>query len=472
MRTILQNIQYEGKIKAGYITGFFLLLVSFLLTLYANSELIKNAKLVARTHKVIANLELMLSKVKDGEIGFRGYLITGDVEYLTPYFGSRKSVDSVFNETKLLVADNKVQVQNIDSVKFIIEKKYTYFEQTLKSVRHSNQVNTPSMLDSFKSSKANMDLIRKEVQKMQNREHASIGQRDQKLKIITDAVQSIVIASIIIAFFLVVFGFSTHVKENKHRMRAEKKVKTYQDALKARIEELAEANNELIQMRRQEKFAATGRIARTIAHEIRNPLTNINLAADQLSAEFPPNDENTGFLFEMITRNSHRINQLISELLNSTKFAELNYLKVSINELLDETLKQAEDRMLLKNVQLVKIYANDICEISVDKEKIKIAFLNIIINALEAMEDAENAQLLIETKKEGDKCVVMITDTGTGIDEESESKLFEPYFTTKQKGNGLGLTNTQNIILNHKGSINVKTKAGEGTCFTITLNID
>ena len=328
------------------------------------------------------------------------------------------------------------------------------------------------MLDSFKSSKANMDLIRKEVQKMQNREHALIGQRDQKLKIITDAVQSIVIASIIIAFFLVVFGFSTHVKENKHRMRAEKKVKTYQDALKARIEELAEANNELIQMRRQEKFAATGRISRTIAHEIRNPLTNINLAADQLSAEFPPNDENTGFLFEMITRNSHRINQLISELLNSTKFAELNYLKVSINELLDETLKQAEDRMLLKNVQLVKIYANDICEISVDKEKIKIAFLNIIINALEAMEDAENAQLLIETKKEGDKCVVMITDTGTGIDEESESKLFEPYFTTKQKGNGLGLTNTQNIILNHKGSINVKTKAGEGTCFTITLNID
>ena len=142
-----------------------------------------------------------------------------------------------------------------------------------------------------------MDFIRKEVLQMQNREHALIGQRDQKLKIITDAVQSIVIASIIIAFFLVVFGFSTHVKENKHRMLAEKKVKTYQDELKSRIEELAEANNELIQMRRQEKFAATGRIARTIAHEIRNPLTNINLATDQLSAEFPNNDENTDYLF-------------------------------------------------------------------------------------------------------------------------------------------------------------------------------
>ena len=472
MRTILQNIQYKGKIKVGYITGFFLLLVSFLLTLYANSELIKNAKLVAHTHKVIANLELMLSKVKDGEIGFRGYLITGDVDYLTPYFGSRKSVDSLFNETKLLVTDNKIQVQNIESVKFIIEKKYAYFEHTLKSLRYSNQVNTPGMLDSFKNSKATMDLLRKGVKQMQNREHALIGERDQKLKIITDAVQSIVIASIIISFFLVVFGFSTHVKENKHRMRAEKKVRTYQDELKSRIEELDQANNELIQMRRQEKFAATGRIARTIAHEIRNPLTNINLAADQLSAEFPANDENTGFLFEIINRNSQRINQLISELLNSTKFAELNFLKASINDLLDETIKQAEDRMLLNNVRLVKIYANDICKISVDKEKIKIAFLNIIINALEAMEATEDAQLLIETKREADKCVVIITDTGGGIDAESQLQLFEPYFTTKQKGNGLGLTNTHNIILNHKGNINVKSRAGEGTCFTISLNID
>ncbi|HSN60241.1 MAG TPA: ATP-binding protein, partial [Ferruginibacter sp.] len=78
----------------------------------------------------------------------------------------------------------------------------------------------------------------------------------------------------------------------------------------------------------------------------------------------------------------------------------------------------------------------------------------------------------IETKREDDRCVVIISDTGTGMDEESVSKLFEPYFTNKQNGNGLGLTNTQNIILNHKGNIHVESKVGNGTCFIITLNID
>ena len=471
MRTLLQNLQYKGRLRAGYIIGFLLLLISFLLTLYTNSQLIKNASLVAKTHKVIANLELMISKVKDGEIGFRGYLITGNVDYLAPYFGSKKSVDSIYRSTRLLVVEN-TQQKEMDNIKRNIDLKYSYFENTLKSVRYSNQVYTLGMLDSFKKSKVTMDAIRENVLHLQNREEKLIINRDIKLKGITDAVQTIVIASIIIAFFLVLVGFTFHVNENKERMLAEKKVKTYQEQLKTRIEELAEANKELIQMRSQEKFSATGRIARTIAHEIRNPLTNINLAADQLSSELPPDDENTGFLFEMINRNSNRINQLISELLHSTKFAELNFENIQLNDLLDETLLQAEDRIKLNNINLVKNYVTDTCLIKADREKLKIAFLNIIINAIESMEDRDNAQLTIETKKENGHCLIVITDTGKGMDEASLTELFEPYFTTKPKGNGLGLTNTQNIILNHKGDIHVKSIFNEGTSFTISLSLD
>jgi signal transduction histidine kinase len=426
---------------------------------------------VAKTHNVVSNLEAMISKVKDGEIGFRGYLITGDVEYLKPFFGSRKSVDSIYRATRLLAGEES-QRNDLDSLQAHIEKKYSYFEAALSLVRYNNQVYTANMLDSFKKSRYTMDEIMKEVQVMQDREKVLIRERDTKLKRITDTVQSFVMASMVIAFFLVVIGFSFHVKENRERMFAEKKVRAYQDELRKRIDELGEANKELVEMRREEKFAATGRIARTIAHEIRNPLTNINLAADQLSSELPENDENTAFLFEMISRNSNRINQLISELLSSTKFAELNFVKSSINELLDETLKLAADRILLSNVTLVKNYSPQVCRIPVDREKIKIAFLNIIINALEAMQDKENGKLIIETKAEGNKCLVSISDTGMGMDEDAESKLFEPYFTTKQKGNGLGLTNTQNIILNHKGTINVNSVPGEGTTFTIILNIE
>jgi signal transduction histidine kinase len=108
--------------------------------------------------------------------------------------------------------------------------------------------------------------------------------------------------------------------------------------------------------------------------------------------------------------------------------------------------------------------------VEVDADKMKIALLNIIVNAIEAME-SEKGVLAITTKAVRDKCLIEIKDNGQGMNEETMQKLFEPYFTNKLKGAGLGLTNTQNIVLNHKGSISVSSKLGEGSTFTIMLNI-
>jgi signal transduction histidine kinase len=173
---------------------------------------------------------------------------------------------------------------------------------------------------------------------------------------------------------------------------------------------------------------------------------------------------------DMIGRNVNRINQLVSDLLNSTRFEQLEYTPSDINALMDDALEMARDRIELNQIKVEKQYAKDLCETLVDKEKIKLAFLNIIVNAIEAMEKIPGI-LTIKTGKQGNKCIVEIKDNGTGMDEETIQKLFEPYFTGKIKGNGLGLTNTQNIILNHKGSINVRSKIREGSSFTITLNL-
>ena len=114
--------------------------------------------------------------------------------------------------------------------------------------------------------------------------------------------------------------------------------------------------------------------------------------------------------------------------------------------------------------------SDNICEIMLDKDKIRLAFLNIIVNAIEAMEK-DSGVLKITTSKQGNKCLVEFNDNGTGMDEETLQKLFEPYFTKKIKGNGLGLTNTQNIILNHKGNINVRSGLGHGSSFIVTLGL-
>ena len=182
-------------------------------------------------------------------------------------------------------------------------------------------------------------------------------------------------------------------------------------------------------------------------------------------------DENVTMLFDMVSRNSRRINQLITELLNATRFVELDYRPISINSILDDALELAKDRIELNHIKVNKAYGKSLLDIAVDPDKIKIVFLNIIVNAVEAMRPNEGV-LNIVTRLEDGRCVAEIRDNGIGMDAASLINLFEPYYTTKSKGNGLGLTNAQNIILNHKGSINVESRPGEGTTFIIKFNIE
>ncbi len=470
MENALKKIKNDSRIKKGYFTGFILLLIACLATLYANKQLIQQSANVAHTHKVISSLENLFSEVKDSETGVRGYLINHDSSFLQPYIGSRKSIDSMFSILKAETSDNELQQIKLVELKEKLTARYNILQSNITIYNRNRKMVNDTILIQQVRGKRIMENVRNLIGTMKAHEMDLLAKRSKTLSNNFQALNTIIISTLAMAVLIVVVGFIAHTKESKARREAEKKIIDFQNQLKNRIAELDKANRELVQMRSQEKFAATGRMARTIAHEVRNPLTNINLAVDQLRSEMTVPEENTNFLFEMIGRNSQRINQLISDLLNSTKFSELSFNKTSINNLLDEALKQAEDRVALTNIELIRNYSTDICDVSVDNERIKIAMLNIIINALEAMEGREGSKLWLETKGENDKCKVIIRDNGPGMDEEAVSKIFEPYFTSKQNGNGLGLTNTQNIILNHKGDISVCSQVNEGTSFVITLN--
>ena len=128
-----------------------------------------------------------------------------------------------------------------------------------------------------------------------------------------------------------------------------------------------------------------------------------------------------------------------------------------------------KDRLELNQIKLQKKYSTDICNIHADAAKVKIAFVNLMVNAIEAMEPGKGV-LQIATRGADGKCVVELKDNGSGMTEDQLNRLFEPYFTTKSNGNGLGLTNTQNIILNHDGSIYVSSSPGKGTSFTVKFD--
>lgn len=272
--------------------------------------------------------------------------------------------------------------------------------------------------------------------------------------------------SIILAILFTLFSLIVYNKENKAKKEETNKAREFRKQLETRIQELADLNKELIDLRSLEKYAATGRIARTIAHEVRNPLTNINLSIEQLKTEVPET-ETTELFFKMIVRNSERINNLVSDLLNSTRVTELKFADVNVNDIVNESLAMALDRIELKQIKVVKDFEMDMCTIPVDVQKIQLAFLNIIVNAIEAMES--QGILTIKTANEKEKCVVRISDNGIGMNKAEMDKLFEPYFTTKEKGNGLGLANSQNIILGHNGTISAISEPGVGTTFTVIL---
>ena len=138
-----------------------------------------------------------------------------------------------------------------------------------------------------------------------------------------------------------------------------------------------------------------GRVARVIAHEIRNPLTNIDLSANHLENDNLDGDDKKLFL-DIIARNSRRINELINELLSATKFTDLQYEEIRVDVLLDESLNEAIDRAQLNRVRIEKKYSNEKIWLNVDRSRMKIAFLNIIVNAMEAI-TGENGCLTIES---------------------------------------------------------------------------
>lgn len=219
-----------------------------------------------------------------------------------------------------------------------------------------------------------------------------------------------------------------------------------------------------------EKLGATGRLVRTLAHEVRNPLNNINMSVEQLLQVTDGNGsgEEQPLFLDIIQRNSKRIGDIITELLDTSRPSDLVFDRYTLQNIMDESIAEALDRITLQHVNMKIRYANEACYVLANKEKLKIAFLNIIINAIEAVVSL-TGEIDISIDSAKDYHVVTIKDNGCGIPEENISRLFEPYFTSKRNGMGLGLAATLNILQSHKSTIDVISALKQGTTFTITF---
>lgn len=457
------------KVRWGYLSAFLLLLSSYILTFYTTQKLIKQANWITETNAYINTLDKLFYSLKDAESSFRGFLLSKDEKFVDQVSQDIAIIKISFADLDHLEINHKSHGESLAKLKAAIFKKINFISANIESFKNAGFKLSDKLEDNNSQGRIKMDSIEHMVTQLQALDKQSMIDRSGRVESFSNFIKIINIASLIVAILLTFYSIITYTKENNAKTQSIKNANAFRDQLEIRIAELDSVNKELMELKSIEKFAATGRISRTIAHEVRNPLTNINLATEHLHTEFEGNPE-TDLLLDMISRNANRINQMISELLNSTKATQLAITSVSLNDLIDNSLTFAKDRLELNGIKVIKNYSNDLCKIAVDEEKLQIAFLNIIVNAIEAMEPFHGV-LSIKTYMRQNQCVASISDTGKGMGREQIDKIYEPYYTTKENGNGLGLTNTQNIILSHKAHLQVESHVGKGTTFTIFLNV-
>jgi len=218
---------------------------------------------------------------------------------------------------------------------------------------------------------------------------------------------------------------------------------------------------------KREKFLYMGRVAAGVAHEIKNPLNAIGMIVQRFKREFKPVIEEAEYfsLLEIITHEVSRVNNIIDRFLKFARPQELKKSSVDFSSIVKEiiilfTLQAQEKGIFIEESLKEDLY----CQL--DRDQIKQAIMNIFINAIEA---TKKGKIQISTEQKGNNIYLRIKDTGPGIPEEEKSKIFELYFTTKSRGNGIGLCIAQKIIEQHMGKIDVKSIAGKGTEFIIIL---
>jgi signal transduction histidine kinase len=203
-----------------------------------------------------------------------------------------------------------------------------------------------------------------------------------------------------------------------------------------------------------------------LAHEVRDPLSTINLAVEMLRSI--TRDEDRKLYLDVITRSSSRINDLVINLLLFHRPSVRQSEEYSMIQLIEEALSGIKDRIMLKNITVRKDYTTLDCKILVNKQEMIIALTNIITNATDAMA-SERGKLKLITKSINGKCVIEIEDNGIGISKENLKNIFKPYFTNKLGGMGLGLSATLDILQSNHAKVEVRSEEGKGTRFILSF---
>ena len=252
------------------------------------------------------------------------------------------------------------------------------------------------------------------------------------------------------------------------KRRLEEEIKRYAEELETRVAErtaeLVETHKQLVA---QERIAALGRAAAQVAHEVKNPLSGLLLYALHLKSTATNFSENEINLLDKIVRTINHLNSRVEQILGFARPVSLTTLDGNLNQIVTDILELLRPQLTANQVEVRLSLSEEGAHAMIDEASMRGALMNLMLNAVEAMPDG--GLLSISVEQTDETLRLEIADTGSGIGEEQATKIFEPFYTTKEQGLGLGMPYSKKIIDQHGGAISLSSQLGKGTTITIVI---
>jgi signal transduction histidine kinase len=240
-----------------------------------------------------------------------------------------------------------------------------------------------------------------------------------------------------------------------------------------RSDDLAELDVDELHQRLRDHYTEIARMVGALAHEIKNPLStirlNLELLAEDLAEAATPRDRRSLAKVKVVERECQRLQNLLDDFLKFTRVRRLNFEPVDLNAQVERVIEFYRPQAEQDGIEIIWYPELDLPRVLLDTEAFQGALLNLVLNAQQAM--PEGGQLMLRTHLTKNGVALDLVDTGSGMDEETRGRIFEPFYSTKSGGSGLGLPIARKIIEGHGGSIYVLSEPDRGTKFTIELPV-
>jgi two-component system sensor histidine kinase AtoS len=426
--------------SVGFALTLALLVVSAGLSCYNTRQLVDADGMVDHTYRVISLLEAVLSTLKDAETGQRGFIITQEDPYLQPYHQAVVRVHDELNGLKELTSDNPGQQKRLALLEEKVSGKLDELDRTLANLKQTKDFKAAQEEVRTGKGKEEMDAVRQVVADMRQverdllQERAEESGRSYRTAVLSNLLTGVLAVALVSCVFYLIRRYA---------------------ALQQRAAQ------------RAEHLASLGKLLAGVAHEVRNPLAGIRSTV-QLWERLPDTSRSPDSIHAVV-QGVDRLNEIVSRLLLFARMGDNDEAQpVSANSVLTETLNLLEAQAASQAVAIERELDPDLPTVCGSASALRQVFLNLATNALQAI--PQGGRLRCKTRYEPQKRTVEIRfrDTGPGIPLEVRKRLFEPFFTTRPDGTGLGLALCLEFVHQHGGQMEFEA-AGPGATFVVVL---